>query len=197
MRTSSQSRTKSPERCLPMCRRGRERRLRETVRRSVGVGVEGRPRIARGARPPPHRDLFCSHCVSSDEVVGRRGGRLAGEQVDREVERSPPGIHRGEAPPRRCTECLQDQCGASRRGDPQAPAAGVPPSRGHRHAVHCAVTAAQAAPACLEPAYGHEACRTSCSTPHTEALARPLLLITLHDLGTTLTRYVLVESRLV
>ena len=53
--------------------------------------------------------------VSHDEVVRRRVRRLAVEEVDRHVERSPPGVHRCHAAPERSPELREHQRRLGRR----------------------------------------------------------------------------------
>ena len=95
--TSSQSSTYSPSVGSQRAAGGSSVAPREAVGRRVRVGVERRLPVARVARPPADRDLLGVHRVAHDEVVGRRLGGLAGEQVDGEVERAPPGVDRGRA----------------------------------------------------------------------------------------------------
>src|SRR6202000_3218585 len=69
----------------------------EALDGGVRVGVEGGPGVAGVTGPPADGDLLGVHRVAHDEVRGRRLGGAAGEEVDGEVERSPPGVHRGAA----------------------------------------------------------------------------------------------------
>ena len=75
------------------------------------VGVEGRLRVPRVARPPAHGDLLGVHRVAHDEVVGRGIGRKAGEQAGRQVEGPPPGVDRCRPSTVRGTEGCEHQGG--------------------------------------------------------------------------------------
>ena len=89
------------------------------------VGVERRPAGSRIARPPADRDLLRIHRVAHDEVVRRRIGREAGEQVDREVERAPPRVDRRGAPAIRRAERRRARAPpGSRRRSRKRPARG-------------------------------------------------------------------------
>ena len=98
---------------------------REPVRRRVRVGVEGRLAVARVAGPPADRDLLRVHRVAHDEVLRRRLGRQAREQVDGEVERAPPCVDRRRAPAVRRAEGGQHERRAGRGGEVGSDLSGV------------------------------------------------------------------------
>src|SRR5581483_6486200 len=78
-------------------------------RRRIGVPEERRPRVAPVAGPPADGDRLRVARVASDEVLRGWLNGVAREQVDREVERSPPGVYRrGAASPRRA-KLLEDE----------------------------------------------------------------------------------------
>ncbi len=112
---SSQSRTNSPRSGSQRAGVGFEIRLGEVGRRRVRKCEERRPAVVAVAGPPADRDLLRVSPVSHDEVVRRRVRRLAVEEVDRHVERSPPGIHRCHAAPERSPELREHQGGLGRR----------------------------------------------------------------------------------
>src|SRR6266567_8621459 len=63
--------------------------------------------MARIAGPPADCYLLRVHGVAHDEVISGRISRLAGEQAYGQVERAPPGIHRGGLPAVRRAELSQ------------------------------------------------------------------------------------------
>ena len=97
-RTSSQSSTYSPSSASQRAAAGSSSRSAKPARRRMRVGVEGGAAVALVAGPPADRDLLRVHRVAHDEVLRGRVGRAAREEVDREVERAPPGVHGRRAP---------------------------------------------------------------------------------------------------
>ena len=97
VRTSAQSRTYSPSAGSQRAAAGSSTPSSETVGRGVRVGVEGGAVIALVTGPPADRNLLGIHRVAHDEVLRRRFCGTAGEQVDGEIERSPPRVDRRRA----------------------------------------------------------------------------------------------------
>ena len=89
---------------VPTGARRRKRDACEAFGRRVRVGVKRRLVIARITGPPADRDLLRVHRVAHDEVIGGRLGRPAGEQIHRQVERTPPRVDRRRAPTVRRTK---------------------------------------------------------------------------------------------
>src|SRR5829696_402632 len=94
---------------VPVRRVGREVSGGEALRRRVGVAEERRSIIFLVARPPTNLDQLRIAGIAQDEVVPRRVGRLPGEELDREIEGAPPGVHGRRAPPERRAELRQNQ----------------------------------------------------------------------------------------
>ncbi len=98
LRTSSQSSRYSP-RSLSQCRAGRrQRRLPEPIGSGEREPIERGARVACVAGPPADLDLLGVARVAHDEVVRRWLDRVPREQADREIEASPPGVHRRGTP---------------------------------------------------------------------------------------------------
>ncbi len=66
----------------------------EPFGRRMGVRIEGRSTIPGVSRPPTDGNLLRIHGVAHDEVFRRRIGGLARKQVDGQIERPPPRVHR-------------------------------------------------------------------------------------------------------
>src|SRR6202012_4930402 len=88
----------------PGGRRGGQAGAGEAFDGGVRVGVEGGPGVAGVTGPPADGDLLGVHRVAHDEVGRRWLGGAAGEEVDGEVERSPPGVHWSAAATVGCAE---------------------------------------------------------------------------------------------
>ena len=159
------------ERRVPARGGGRERRGREALRRGVRVGVERRLAVARIAGPPADRDLLGVHRVAHDEVVRRRVGGQAGEQVHREVERAPPGVDRRRAAAIRRAERGEDERRAGRGGEVGGDLGGVIARvlvvlvERHVHGTSCGVGSISTAPA---------SARTASSTLARDLADRPV-----------------------
>ena len=111
---------------------GERRAPAKPVGRRVRVGVEGRPAVARVAGPPADGDLLRVHRVAHDEVVRRRVGGRAGEQVHGQVERAPPRVDRRRAPAVGRAERGEHQRGLGRGGEVGGDLVGVVAWRARR-----------------------------------------------------------------